>query len=256
MTRPTKTSAALLFVALTSITLIIVLRRPGVQYLLAGVMGRPRPDLATVWSLLVPLVTGLGATLAIGGLALLRTVKEGRLEDVRPIATASAAAVLSLVLVHAVASGPQSDRPRNPQSSYEAFTSGQWRTLANTDSPDLGNLGPLRESGPGLRDNPGYLPYDPCLLVRRTFLTMSEEEVIAVLGPPLVILSKDGTYPHQYLQYRMLDAQPRHRIANLIIRTDPGEDGRWTVVFEKLYPMRISADCPQSRYASSKGRTP
>ncbi len=226
----------------------MVLARPDAQYLFAGVMGGPRPDLARVWSLLVPFVAGLGATLAISGIALLRTLREGRPDDALLIATTGAAGVLLLLLVHSLASGGAADRPRNPRTAYEAFTSGQWRTLADTDSPERPSLGPLREAGPGLRDYPGYIPYDPCLLVRRSFLAMSDQEVIDVLGPPLANLNKDGRYPHRYLQYRMVDSTPRRRIANLILRVDPDENQGRHVVGENLYPLRISSDCPQSRY--------
>lgn len=73
-------------------------------------------------------------------------------------------------------------------------------------------MGPLLEYGPGLRDSAGYFPFEPCLLKRLSFEEMTLEQVVRVLGPPVV-----AVYPEtQYLEYKMIEPSPRGRIANLV----------------------------------------
>ena len=199
------------------------LSSPERQYLFDGEKGISRPWGADWWILKIPVAFALGVIAGGTSIVLLRCARSRAWSEavaslaVAALGVTTVASSLSYVRQKAEAKPIECVRP-TPMVPSDVFLDSQWFVLAVTPQPGTlprieHRLGPRREKGMGLKDRPGYIPFDPYLLDRITFIGLTAEEVESLLGPPM---------PSQYpdsptMQYHMIGFHRSYERATLYL---------------------------------------
>jgi hypothetical protein len=224
-----------LLVAVAATALSLFLSAPQNEWLFTGEKAIPfGSEQLRWWILLLPLALGGGTIASISLIAAIRTVRDGHRLGA---CAALAVGVLGTVsLATAVSFGAQwrvfrqqpMPRPPRPLTWIDAYLPEQWWDLAFhlRESP----LTPphIRMGGVGVEGYPGYIPFDPFLLKRVSFVGLTPDAVASMLGPPL-----PREQASHGLQYSMAGG-PDAVTASLYLAVENDEHGNPRVASERL----------------------
>lgn len=167
------------------------------QYLFDGEKGIFRPWVADWWTVKIPVAFALGVITSGTLIVLLRCARSRAWSQM--FASLAMAALGITAVSGALFYVKQKDKAKpiecvrpTPQTPQAVFKDSQWWVLSGTPEPTTlprieHRLGPLRENGRGLKDRRGYIPFDPFLLERVTFVGLTAEEVENLIGSPIPV---------------------------------------------------------------------
>jgi len=161
---------------------------PDWSYIYDGDRGILRPEVEDYWVSRVPRVVGYGSVLA---LLLIGSIRAWRSREWSLLASGMGVSVLAIGLLILVtipsqraSTASEKHARATPKSPSEVFSWEQWWALQLVTLHDVQELGDLLESGIGLAEHPGFIPYDRFLLDRVTFIGLNQAEVERLIGPP------------------------------------------------------------------------
>jgi hypothetical protein len=176
-------------IAVAAVGLSLAMSAPGSAWLFTGERGAPlSQQQLRWWFVLLPL--GL-ASAAIAAMTVLATLRALRCRQYLNASNAFAVGVLgvgavatALTVVSQWRMEQRYPKPKSrPVHSSDIYLPEQWWDLA-TQLRDRNPVPRLRESGVGLEGYPGFIPFDPFLLKRVSFVGLTREQVTELLGPP------------------------------------------------------------------------
>ena len=196
---------------------------PDREYLYDGERGLARPEVADWWTIRVPVAFAVGLIACGTLIVLLRSARSGAwAEGVASIAVAVLGVSTlagSMVLVRQrLDSGPVESKRLTPTMASEIFNRSQWDDLASLPIPSVRSTakpkhrrGPLRKGGVGLKgDYAGFIPFDPFLLDRVSFVGLTAADVEKLLGPPLPErIPNPASMTYQMLGFSIHNARAR-----------------------------------------------
>ena len=232
---PSKLPIAILLIAVATTALALFLSAPQNEWLFSGEKAVPfGSEELRWWIFLLPLALGGGAIVSFSLVVAIRTLRDGhRLGACAALAvgvlgTVALATTLSFGAQWRILQQQPKPRPPRPLTWVDVFIPEQWWDLAFRlrDSP----LTPphIRKGGVGVEGYPGYVPFDPFLLRRVSFIGLTPEAVTGLLGPPLP--REQGPYG---LRYSMPNGSS-HVTASLDLAVEKDEQGTPRIVAERL----------------------
>ena len=246
MNLPRRFAVVILLIVILSLGISAVFSLTILRYLADGEKGMRRIEFEEFWGRQVPTAVGVGGIGAAVVIFLLRSHRDHSREDIFPLIGVGALGVMVLLISITLFNqlkdrDTRTHRLPSPTHPAEVFSRDRWRALAKQTWHGERPMGPTLEFGPGLKGFPGYVPFEPCLLHRLTFEDMTREQVVRVLGPPFTAVYPDT----RFLEYKMIEPDPRGRIAFLLFLFRSTKEGSPVVVGERLYPERITAECDE-----------
>lgn len=198
------------------------LSSPDQQYLFDGDRGVSAPPwVVEWWTVKIPVAFAAAVIASCTLIEFLRCARKRAWRDLAATATVAALCIASfalsmLLIQQEVGDEPSVWRRPTPQYRHQVFLHTQWLALSIAPQPGTipqieNRLGALRDSRIGLKDYPGYIPFDPFLLKRITFVGLTADEVESLLGPPS---------PHKYryspaMRYHMFGFSRAYESATL-----------------------------------------
>lgn len=236
------------------------LSSPDRQYLFDREKGISRPWVAEWWAVKIPVAFAAGV---IASATLIELLRCGRRQAWRSLVATATVAALSiavftmtmLIVQQQVKDEPPSWVRPTPKYPHQVFLNTQWLVLSITPRSGTisqpGNLlGPLRDSGIGLVEYPGYIPFDPFLLKRVTFAGLTADEVESLLGPP-----SPSQYPESpTMRYHMHGFPHAYQSATLTLSFGKVWEPSDTVLGEHLR-QHLPTICPALPSASQELRS-
>ena len=216
---------------------------PEWSYIYDGERGVVRNEVQDYWAFRVPRVVGFGSVIA---LLVIAAVRAWRTKTWSLLASGIGASALGLGLLALITTPSQSGisepdtqlRPI-PRSPSKVFGWEQWWALQSVTLseglPGESKLGNLLESGIGLAEYPGFIPYDRFLLGRVTFIGLNQAELERLVGPPRRI---GHSQDYKFLTYVMIGEPPRWLNGLLTFRIRRTVDGDYLVDEELIRGTR------------------
>jgi len=190
------TPLAVLVLVVLSLGFTWYLTAPDQEYLFDGDRGVRRPEVRDWWAYQLPAAISVGLIAMLVLVAGLRNLIHGDLAGVvgqAAIGFLAFAALAGAYLYIGARNSPPPEAPGPPTPHHpdQVFLWSQWQGLADnsaawSESQWDDQRPELKENGVGLLGRPGFVPYDPFILDRISFVGLTAADVEVLMGTPFI----------------------------------------------------------------------